>query len=91
MYGESNMETYIPYVKQIVNGNLLYDSGNSNRGSATIQRGGMGRQMGGIFKREGTYVYLWLIHIDIWQKTAKFYKAIILQLKKYFLKIKKVN
>ena len=91
MYGESNMETYIPYVKQIVNGNLLYDSGNSNSGSATIQRGGMGRQMGGIFKREGTYVYLWLIHIDIWQKTAKFYKAIILQLKKYFLKIKKVN
>jgi len=51
----------------------------------------MGRQMGGIFKREGTYVYLWLIHIDIWQKTAKFCKAIILQLKKYFLKIKKVN
>ena len=26
-------------------------------------------------------VYLWLIHVDIWQKT-KFYKAIILQKKK---------
>jgi len=25
----------IPFVKQIVNGNLLYDSGNSNRGSET--------------------------------------------------------
>ena len=36
MYGESNMETYIPYVKSIANGNLLYDSGNSNRDSATI-------------------------------------------------------
>ena len=28
-----------------------------------------------------TYVYLWLIHVDIWQKTTKFYKAIILHLK----------
>ena len=23
--------------------------------------------VGESFKREGTYVYLWLIHIDIWQ------------------------
>ena len=22
----------------------------------------------GKFKREGTYIYLWLIHIDVWQK-----------------------
>ena len=34
------------------------------------------------FKREGTYVYLWLIHVDLWQTTTKFCKAIILQLKK---------
>ena len=26
----------LPYVKQIAIGNLLYDSGNSNRGSVTI-------------------------------------------------------
>ena len=32
-------------------------------------------------RREGTYVCLWLIHVDIWQKTTKFCKAIILQLK----------
>ena len=25
----------------------------------------MGREMGERFKREGTYVYLWLIHVDI--------------------------
>ena len=24
--------------------------------------------MGGTFRREGTYVYLWLIHVDVWQK-----------------------
>ena len=32
MYEESNMEIYLSHVKEIVNGNLLYDSGNSNRG-----------------------------------------------------------
>ena len=42
----------------------------------------MQREMGEKFKREGTYVYLWLIHGDIWQKTTKFGKALILQLKK---------
>ena len=30
----------------------------------------------------GTYVYLWLIHVAIWQKTTTFCKANILQLKK---------
>jgi len=42
----------------------------------------MGREMGGRFKREGIYVYLWLVHVEVWQKTTKFCKAIILQLKK---------
>ena len=42
----------------------------------------MGREMGGKFKRERIYVYLWLIHLEVWQKTIKFFKAIILQLKK---------
>ena len=32
----------IPYGKQIANGNLLYDSGNSNRGPVTIQKVGWG-------------------------------------------------
>ena len=41
----------------------------------------MGREMGGRFKREGTYVYLWLIHVDVWKKPTKFCKAIILQLR----------
>ena len=31
--------------------------------------------------REETYVYLWLIHADIWQKPKEFCKAFILQLK----------
>ena len=27
--------------------------------------GGKGREMGGRFKREGIYVYLWLIHVEV--------------------------
>ena len=46
-----------------------------------------------MFKREGTYVYLWLIHVDVWQKPTQHCKAIILQLKilknTLFKKIKK--
>ena len=38
------------------------------------------------FKREGTYVYLWLIHVDVWQKPTQYCKAIILQLKIIFKK-----
>ena len=58
MYRESNMETYIIICKLIANGNLMYDSGNSDRGSVTMQKGGMGREIGGRFKKEGTYVKL---------------------------------
>ena len=56
------------YVKELASGNLLYGSGNSNRVSESIYRGRMGREMRGRFKRERIYVYLWLIHVDLWQK-----------------------
>ena len=46
----------------------------------------MGKEVGGKFKREGTYVHLWLIHVEVWQKTTKFYKEIILQLKSIIFK-----
>ena len=41
----------------------------------------MGWEMGRRFKREGTCIYLWLIHVDAWQKPVKHHKAIILKLK----------
>ena len=34
-----------------------------------------------MFKREGKYVYIWLVHADVWQKTTQYCKAIVLQLK----------
>ena len=62
--GESNMEAYtLPCVKQITNGNLLYDTGNSNWGSYNNQEGWEG--MGERSKREGMHVYLWLTHVDL--------------------------
>ena len=38
-------------------------------------------EMGGRSNGEGKYVYLWLIHVDVWQKPAQCCKATILQLK----------
>ena len=34
-----------------------------------------------MFKREGTYICLWLIHVDVWQKSRQYCKAILFQLK----------
>ena len=38
--------------------------------------GGMGKEMGGRFKRKGTYVYLWLSHADVGQKQTQYSKAL---------------
>ena len=62
-------------------GNLLCDTGSSTQCSVTTKRGEMGREMGGEFRRKGTCVYLWLIHVDVWQKPTQYCKAIILQFK----------
>ena len=39
----------------------------------------MGWEVGGRFKREGAYVYLRLIHTDVWQKPTQSCKAVTLQ------------
>ena len=36
----------------------------------------------GVIMREGTHVYLWLIHVDVWRKPSQYCKVITLQLKK---------
>ena len=51
----------------------------------------MGRGWGGRIKREGTYVYLWLIHSVVWQKPIQHCKAIILQFKRKKKKKKKLT
>jgi len=38
-------------------------------------------ELGGRFKREGTYILPRLIYVDVWQNTTQYCKTIILQLK----------
>ena len=54
-------------------------------------KGWDGVRNGKEIQREGTYVYLWLIHVDVWKKPTQYCKAIILQLKINKLKKKKTE
>ena len=51
----------------------LYDASSSNLLCDNLE--------GGRLKREGTYAYLWLTRVDVWQTPTQYCKAIILQLK----------
>ena len=64
----------------IASGNLLYVAGNPKPVPCDNVEGKIGREVGGRFKREGTYVCLWLIHVDVWQKPTQYCIVIILQL-----------
>ena len=55
--------------------------------SGTTQRDGAGRGV----QDGGTHVYLWLIHVDVWQKSSQYCKVIILQLNKSFFFLSRVN
>ena len=65
MYGKSNVETYITICKIDSQQEFAVWLRKLKQGSVSPWRGGMGREMGGRFKREGIYVYLWLIHIEV--------------------------
>ena len=51
----------LPYVKQIANGNLLYDLENSNRSSATGWRVGWGGTWGHLGRKGHGYTYGWFM------------------------------
>ena len=52
MYGESNMETYITIYKIDSQQEFVVWLRNSNRGSVSTSRGGMGKKMRGRFKKK---------------------------------------
>ena len=73
--GENSIGTYtLSYAIQIASGNLLFDSGKSNQCSLTTQRGTMWWEVREKFKREETYVYLWLIYDGTCQKPTQYCK-----------------
>ena len=65
MYGESNMETYISVRKIDSQQEFAVWLRKLKQGLCINLEGWGGREMGGRFKREGTYVYLWLIHVGV--------------------------
>ena len=62
MYGESNINTDITMCKVDGQGKFALCLRKLKPGLCINLGGEMGREMGGRFKREGIYVYLWLIH-----------------------------
>ena len=65
MYGKSNMETYITIFKIDSQQEFAVWLRKLKQGLCITYRGERGREMGGRFKREGIYVYLWLIHVEV--------------------------
>ena len=78
MHGGSNMETYNTVCKIDSQWEFAVCLRKLKQGLCINLEGCDGREMEGTFKREGIYVYLWLVHVQVLQKT-KFCKAIILQ------------
>ena len=78
MYGESNIEIYNTICKIDSQWEFYVWLRELNQGLCDRLKSEMGREMGGRSRREGIWAYLWLILIDVWQKTTKFCKAIIL-------------
>ena len=40
--------------------------------SVTTWRDRVGREVGRGLRREGTHVFLWPIHVDVWQKASQY-------------------
>ena len=65
MYGKNNMETYITICKIDIQQEFAVWFRKLKQGLCINLGGEMGKEMGGRFKREGKYVYLWLIHVKV--------------------------
>ena len=63
MYGKSNMETYITICK--IDSQWEFAVWLRKLILCNTLEGWYGREMGGRFKREGIYVYLRLIHVEV--------------------------
>ena len=61
-------------VKQTADGNLPYDTGSPARCYDDLEcwDGVAGREV----QERGTHLYLWLLHVDVWQRPTQHYEAI---------------
>ena len=65
MYGESNMESYVIICKTVSQRELAVCLRKPKQGLCINLGGGVGRKVGGRFKRKGIYLCLWLIHVEV--------------------------
>ena len=84
MYGNSNIDIYHSMCEIESQWEFSVGLRELKQGLCDRLNGGMEREMGGRSGKRGTWVHLWLILVDVRQKTTKFCKAIILQLKNKF-------
>ena len=66
----------------------LDDAGNSNLGLCDNRGGWDAVRDGREVQERGEYVYLWQIHVNVWQKPTQYCKVIVLQLKINYKKYK---
>ena len=64
MYGKSNMETYIT-IRKIDSQQEFAVWLRKLKQGLCINLEGWDGEMGGRFKREGRYIYLWLIQVEV--------------------------
>ena len=86
MFGDSNVEIYHSIWLNKINSRWEFSVWlrELKQGLWDRLKGGMEREMGRRSRKEGTWVCLWPILVDVWQKITKFCKAIILQFKNTF-------
>ena len=65
MYGKSNKETYITICKKDSQMEFAEWLWKLKQGLCINLEDRIGRKMGGSFKREGIYAYLWLIRVEV--------------------------
>ena len=65
MYGKSSMDTYITICKIVSQQEFVVWLRELKQVLCINLEGGMKREKGGRLKREGIYVYLWLIHVEV--------------------------
>ena len=65
MYGKSNMETYTTICKIDRQQEFAVWLRKLKQDLCINLEGWQGQDMGGRFKREWIYIYLWLIHVEV--------------------------
>ena len=81
MIRENSAETCIlPYVKEMASASSMHEAGHSKPVLSDNPEGWGGEEGGREVQDRLTCVYLWLIHVNVWQKLPQYCKVISLQL-----------